>query len=378
MNLDKNNMKKIMLLITFTLVLAMALFNIKIVLGYASMFLSVLTPFIIGGAMAFVVNLPMKAIEKYIFRNKFNKIARPISLVLSFVFILLIIAIVLGVVVPDLYTTISSVSGNIKNFLPKVYDFTRKYVDNTTIREYVFKLQDADWLGMLNGALNIFTTGAGNVISTTVSMVSSVIDITVNIVIALVFCIYILLQKESLIINSKRVLKVFIKEKVYNYIIKVLKLTNTTFSNYVTGQCLDAFILGVMFFVVLLVIGIPYPLLIAVLVGFTALIPLIGAFIGCIISVFLIVMISPADAIIFLIIFIILQQVDENLVYPKVVGDSISLPSIWVLVAVIIGGSLWGVLGMILFIPLFSVAYNLFGEYVDNKSSQNSQKFEDN
>lgn len=380
MNLNRNNIKKILFIITFTLVLAMCLFNISTTVGYIKLTLSVAAPFLIGGAIAFVVNIPMNIFENKIFKNKYlinkkiaNKLSRPISLVLALIFILGIVMIVIGVVVPDLYKTISSVSNNIKSFLPKLYDFVRNNINNDTIQNYIYELQKMDWLGMLNDYMKIFTTGAGSVISTTMNMISSVMNTTVNIAIAIVFCIYILLQKEVLGDNFRKILKAFLNKEHYDNVIRIIALTQKTFTNYVTGQCLDAFILGVMFFIVLLVTGMPYALLIGVLIGFTALIPLVGAFIGCVISMFLLFMVSPAKSLIFLVIFIILQQLEENLIYPKVVGSSVGLPSIWVLVAVTIGASLWGVIGMIVFIPLFSVIYSLFREYIYKRIAQKEE-----
>lgn len=374
MNLNRDNMKKIMFLIAFTLVMAVCIFNMGTVLYYLNFLFVVAAPFIIGGAIAFIVNIPMKFIEQRLFYNKYifksktaQKFARPVSILLAILFIIGIIAIALGIVLPDLGTTIVSVSNSITVFIPKLYTFVRKYIENEMVEEYIYKLQDLDWLSMLKETLNVFTTGAGSVISTTIGMISSVMSATFNIFIAFVFAIYILSQKETLSNQTKLTLKAFLKDKYYNKIIYVAELTNKTFTNFVSGQCLDAFILGVMFFIVLTIAGMPYQLLISVLVGITALIPVLGCYIGCIISAFLIFMISPIQCVIFLVIFVILQQIEGNLIYPKVVGGSVGLPSIWVLVAVTIGGSLWGVLGMIVFIPLFSVIYTLFKSYVQKK-----------
>lgn len=377
MNLNRKNIQKIMFLIAFTLILAMCLFNIGTVMKYVNIFLSVLTPFFIGAAIAFVVNIPMRGIENKFFGNpkikrfKFTqKIARPFSLLLALIFIIGIIAVVVGVVIPDLYKTIVSLSKNITDFLPKLLDFVRTYINNDAVESYIKDLQHMDWLNMLNDVMGVFTVGAGNVINTTLDVVSVFMSATYNILIAFVFCIYILLQKEYIFRIIRKILKAFASKRVYTEIIRVAKLTNNTFSSYVSGQCLDAFILGVIFFVVLMIAGMPYPLLISVLVGFTALIPIIGAFIGCIISMLLIFMVNPTLSIIFLIIFLIIQQIDGNLIYPRVVGGSVGLSPIWVLVAVIIGGNLFGIIGMILFIPLLSVIYRLFSEYVEFRISK--------
>lgn len=374
MNLDRENIKKILFIITFTLVLAMCLFNLSKVFYYINMLFAVATPFIIGGAMAFVVNIPMRGIEKVLFKNNnINGFKRFVSLILSFLFIIGIIMIVMGVVLPDLYKTLVTVSNNITKFLPKAYEFVRKNVDNETIENYINNLQSVNWLEILNNYLNVFTSGAGNVISTTMDIFTSVMDTTLNIVIALVFCIYILVQKEELGRNCRKVIEAFLSKEHGESLLNVIEKTHSTFSNYVTGQCLDALILGTMFFVVLLITGMPYSLLIGVLIAFTALIPLVGAFIGCAISMFLLFMVNPIQSLIFLVIFIILQQLEENFIYPRVVGSSVDLPSIWVLVAVTVGGSLWGVIGMIIFIPLFSVIYYYFRQYVNRRRAEKTQ-----
>lgn len=370
MNLNNENIKKIMFIIAFALVFAVCIFNLGTVFFYINILFAVITPFLAGGAMAFVVNIPMKIAEEIFFENKYvskikvlYKLKRPLSLIFALLFIIGIIGIVVGIVLPELYSTILSISKNISDFLPKLYDFVKKNADNQIIEKYIYQLQQINWLSMLTDFLNVFTSGAGSVISSTLNVIGSIMSTTFDFLIAFIFCIYVLAQKETLSNHLKIVLKAYLKDNHYKNIVYVAQLTNKTFSSYITGQCLDAFILGVMFFIVLLIAGMPYPMLIGVLIGFTALIPMVGAFIGCIISVLLIFMISPAQSIIFLIIFIILQQVEENLIYPKVVGSSVGLPSIWVIVAVSVGGSLWGVIGMIICIPLFSVMYTLFKDH---------------
>ncbi len=367
MNLDKENIKKILFIISFALVFAVCIFNLNTVLYYINIVFKIIAPFLAGGAIAFVVNIPMKIIEEKLFNNKYtlkikilNKLSRPLSLLLSLIFIFGLVSIVVGIVLPELYSTILVISRSISDFIPKLYDFAKNNINNEMIEKYIYQLQKINWLSMLTDFFNVFTSGAGSVISTTINVVGSIMSTAFNIFIAFVFCIYLLAQKENLANQTELVMKAYLNEKHYNYAIFVSALINKTFSSYITGQCLDAFILGVMFFVVLLIAGMPYPMLIGVLIGFTALIPMVGTFIGCVISVFLIFIISPAQSVIFLIIFIILQQIEENLIYPKVVGNSVGLPSIWVIVAVSVGGSLWGVLGMIICIPLFSVVYTLF------------------
>ena len=374
MNLSKENIIKIMFLVIFTLVIAFCVFNFSYVLYYINIAFAVVSPILIGGTMAFIINVPMKFIEKYGFKNKLfiknrvmNKIARPMSLLLSILFILGIIYFVIRIVVPDLYTTIINIGNNITAFLPEAIVFVSKYIDNETIEKYFYSLMSYDWTNILLNSINAVTVGAGNVISTTLNMVSSVMSTTFNIFMSFIFSVYILLQKEKLLKYCNKAAMAFLSHRNYRKMVYVVDLTYKTFSSYVTGQCLDACILGFMFFVVLSISGMPYPMLIGVVIGFTAIIPMVGCFLGCALSFILIFMISPTQSIIFLIIFIILQQLEETLIYPKVVGKSVGLPSILVLVAVTVGGSLWGVIGMIVLIPLTSVAYTLFNKLVNKK-----------
>ncbi|MCI7249359.1 MAG: AI-2E family transporter, partial [Clostridiales bacterium] len=211
--------------------------------------------------------------------------------------------------------------------------------------------------------------GAGTLLGSTVHIVSSVVSTVVSGIIAFVFAIYVLAQKERLQRQSKRVLEAYVPEKYRNMILKVCGLLKTNFTNFITGQCLDALILGALFVIVLSVLRMPYALMIGVIIAFTALIPIVGAFLGCAVGVILILMVNPVKVLYFLIVFIILQQMEGKLIYPKIVGGSVGLPAIWVLVAIATGGSLFGVVGMLVFIPLVSTAYTLLKEDVNRRCS---------
>ena len=205
-----------------------------------------------------------------------------------------------------------------------------------------------------------FQDGAGNVINSTVSAIGSFVSGVATFVIAFVFACYVLLQKEKLKVQVKKVLYAFFSEKRVEWILEVCSLTAKSFSSFFTGQCVEAVILGTMFFIAMSILNMPYALLVGVLIAFTALIPIFGAFIGCVVGAFLILMVDPMKMLVFVVTFLILQQIEGNLIYPKVVGSSVGLPSIWVLAAVSIGGSLMGIVGMLIFIPIVSVVYTLF------------------
>lgn len=383
MNLDKNNIKKILLIIVFAVAVFTAFQNISVIIYYLSNLLSISVPFFIGGAIAFVLNVPMKAIENSIFYNKkikksniLTSVSRPISLIISIILVIVVIAAVINIVVPQLANTLYSIGNNIYDFIPKAVDFFKSVVKSEEAASYIEQFKNMDWQTVFNYISNFLKSG-GNMINSTIGVVSSIFATTVNILIGFIFALYILLQKEKLSVQATKVLFAIIPKIYAKKILDIAKLSYKTFSSFVTGQCLEACILGAMFFVVLTILRMPYSLLIGVLIAFTALIPIVGAFIGCFISALLILMISPVKALVFIAVFLIIQQIEGNLVYPHVVGNSVGLPSIWVLVAVTIGGSLFGIIGMLIFIPLSSVIYTLFREWINNKIINNDVNIEE-
>ena len=217
---------------------------------------------------------------------------------------------------------------------------------------------------IIDSVLGVLKNGVNNIVSSTVSITMGLLTTAMNVSIGFVFACYVLLQKEKLLQQIKKAMYAMFPEKPVRYLAHVWNLANRIFSNFITGQCIEAVILGSMFFVSMTILHFPYAMLVGVLISFTALIPLFGGIIGCWVAFFLILMISPVKAVLFLGLFLILQQIEGNLIYPHVVGGSVGLPSIWVLVAVTLGGSLMGIVGMLIFIPTVSVIYTLFREWV--------------
>lgn len=367
MNFNKENMRHLRELIVFTVVLLIALWNYTIVLDVVGFVGNIIFPFIVGGAIAFVLNVPMSFLERNIFKNekalkssRLRRMARPVSLVLTIAFVLGIVGIVMFVVIPQLGQTFASLGRNISRFIPKAIEWLEmQFEDNKEILALIGDM-DMSWDKMLDGIIGFFKNGVGNVFDSTISVATSIVGSVTTAFIAFVFACYILLQKEKLHVQIKKVLFAYLPEKRVTSVLDICSLTYKTFSNFLTGQCVEALILGTMFFVVMGIIRLPYALLVGVLIAFTALIPIFGAFIGCAVGAFLILMVDPWKAVVFVILFLILQQIEGNLIYPKVVGNSVGLPSIWVLAAVSIGGSLMGVVGMLVFIPLVSVVYTIF------------------
>ena len=336
----------------------------------------ILFPFVLGGAIAFVINVPMSFLEKKIFgktkdENKVGKkLARPISLLLTIILAVGVIALVMFGVIPQLTRTMGSLMISIANFVPQMQSWIREFShNNQDIMKLVNQVQFNQDQAIKWG-ISILGSGAGNMMNTTMSAVGSIVSGFATFFIAFSFACYILFQKEKLHVQIRKVFFAFISKQKAEAFLKICSLTYQTFANFLTGQCVEAVILGSMFVVTLSILKMPYALLIGTLIAFTALIPIFGAFIGCAVGCFLIFMVNPKQAILFIIVFLILQQIEGNLIYPHVVGGSVGLPSIWVLAAVSVGGSLMGIVGMLIFIPLMSVVYALFREVVYIKLRQ--------
>ena len=370
MDLSNLSTKKIRELIVFTALLVVALWKFDVVLDVLKTIGQIIFPFILGGAIVFVINVPMSFLEKKIFENvkKENKtarkLARPVSLLLTIVLVVGVIALVMIGVIPQLTKTMGSLMINITDFIPQIKIWIRDFFhDNREIMKLVDQVQFKPDQAIRWG-ISLLGNGAGNMMNTTMSAVGSVVSGLATFFIAFSFACYVLFQKEKLHVQIRKVLFAFLPKQKAEAFLKVCSLTYRTFANFLTGQCLEAVILGCMFVVTLSILRMPYALLIGVLIAFTALIPIFGAFIGCAVGSFLIFMVSPKQAIIFIIVFLVLQQIEGNLIYPHVVGESVGLPSIWVLAAVTIGGNLMGIVGMLVFIPLLSVVYTIFRKVV--------------
>ena len=368
MDLNKKNMKNLMILIVFAVLVLVGVQRIENLAAGFVFLMRIVFPFILGGAMAFILNIPMHFLEGRVFaKAKKKKLVRPVSLVLSILFVVAILQIVLVVVIPEIAATFAGISKNIEAFLPKLEQWlTEAFPDSEQLEMWIESLE-FNWDKILQSAVNFLKNGAGNVLSSTVTVAKTVISTLMNFFVGFVFACYILLQKEKLSVQVKKVLYAFLPRHAVEKTLQVAALSYKTFSSFVTGQCLEAVILGTMFFVSMSVLRFPYALLVGVLIAFTALIPIFGAFIGCVLGTFLILVSNPVQAIGFVILFFVLQQVEGNLIYPHVVGGSVGLPSIWVLVAVTVGGSLMGVVGMLIFIPLSSVLYALFKGWVHKR-----------
>lgn len=377
MELNRENMKKMMCLITFAVLLYLGVQHLPLVLSFAGGIIRILFPFILGAAIAFVLNVPMSFFEEHLFAKKrikgrkaAEKLSRPASLLLAVLFVVVVILIVVLVVVPELGTTVVSVTKRIEENIPKVQAWLESaFQSDSPIVQWAGTI-DFQPQKMLDSIIGVLQSGVNNILTSTISVTLGIVNTAMNVGIAFIFACYILLQKERLTVQMKKALYALLPKKGVEYILHVCSLANDIFASFIAGQCIEAVILGSMFFISMTILRFPYALLVGVLIAFTALIPVFGGIIGCWIAFFLILMVSPLKAVMFLGLFLILQQVEGNLIYPHVVGGSVGLPSIWVLAAVSLGGSLMGIVGMLIFIPLVSVLYSLFREWAYKRLKQ--------
>ncbi len=318
-------------------------------------------PIIIGCIIAFIINIPMSAIEKRLFskvRKKWTeRIRRPLSLILAFMTIILVVSLIARLVLPQLISCIEL----IVNLFPKAIKWIASKLDSFEIvpETIIDFLDNTDWKSKIDQIVNVISSGIGSTVQIVFSTLSSVASGLVTGFLSVIFSIYLLLAKDKLERQSKRFLKAYLPEKITEKLLYVLRVFSDTFRKYVIGQCTEALILGALCVVGMLIFRLPFASMIGALIAFTALIPIAGAYIGAAVGALMIVTVSPMKALVFLIFLIILQQIEGNLIYPKVVGTSIGLPGIWVLAAVTVGGAVAGVLGMLLGVPITAGVYTI-------------------
>ncbi len=374
MKFDQENLKKLRGIIVFTIVVWVALWNYPKVFQGIAFALDIISPFLLGGAFAFVLNVPMRSLERRLFHNRYlegnkkiQRMARPVSLILTIVILIGVIALVMFVVIPELGQTILSLIKTLQEVIPQAVTFLEgQFQENAEFRAWINSM-NLSIDKILENISTFIQNGTGNLLNYAVSAVGSIVSGIATFIIAFAFACYILIQKEKLSVQMKKIIYAFLPEEKAEWCLEIAALTARSFSNFLTGQCLEALILGALFFVAMNLFGMPYALLVSLLVSVTALIPIFGAFLACIVGALLILTENPLQAVAFVLMFLILQQIEGNLIYPKVVGTSVGLPSIWVLACVTIGGRLMGVAGMVSFIPLASVVYSLVRTSVNRR-----------
>lgn len=364
--------KDIIIIISYIALVIFALVNFSKIFAFLGKVISIFSPFLLGIILAFVLNVLNNFIEKKIFgkikpSKIWNKIKRPLCITLSLILVFLTIFFVMNLLIPQLKNSASLFTDTLPAYKEDIIGILNKFdVDESTVNKV------GEYLDNFGKVITDYIKGnSKDVITVTTEVATSVINIISKGIITLVFAIYMIAQKETLSRQINKVMRAYLKPKTINKINTIGTLANKTFSNFVTGQCLEALIFGSLVFVGMLIFRFPYASTIGVLLGFTALIPIFGAFIGTAIGFILIMMVSPVKAILFVVFIIILQQIEGNLIYPRVVGKSIGLPGMLVLLSVTVGGSIGGILGMLIATPLCSLLYALFTKMVNDRLKSN-------
>ena len=372
MNKIEIDYKKTLKLVIIAIIAYWILNHYQIVLSLLSKLLSVLMPFIIGCMIAFVLNVLMirieKQLSKVIVNPKLKILKRVLSILGSIALVVGVVAVIIILIIPELVSAIKVIALS----LPEVIDNLQNWTDSHSIYlpqlENLINQIDVESLG--NELSKFAKTEFSGMLDSTIDILAVIVNGIVNFVLGLVFAIYILMSKETLKDQTKRLINAYLPSKVADNIFEVARLSRTTFSNFIIGQTVEAFILGALCTIGMIILGLPYAPMVGSLVGITAFIPIIGAFIGGAIGAFMIFTVDYMQAFIFIIFLVILQQLEGDLIYPRVVGSTIGLPSIWVLFAVTVGGSLWGITGVLLGVPIVSVIYSLVKIQVKNREKR--------
>jgi len=374
MHIDKKLMHRLFLLVAGSIVFAWLVLDTARASELFTRVWELIAPFVTGAAIAFVFNVPMRAIENQLEGIRKPGLRRGFSLILTVAALVLVITFVVELLVPQIRLTIQALSQQIPAF---VENTAAKLVilmdDNPEMKAFIlesFNLESIEWSSVLKQTLTVISDSISSLMGGAVNVIGNLTGAIVNTVISIVFAIYCLCRKEILARQGRRIVYSVLSEHRADEVIRIFRLTNTTFSNFISGQCLEALILGCLFAVVMAILKMPYIPLVSVVIAVTALIPVVGAFVGCVIGAFFILVNNPLQAVTFVVMFLILQQLENNLIYPRVVGTSIGLPGMWVLVAVTIGGELMGVGGMLVMIPLTSVLYALAREFTDRRLAE--------
>lgn len=335
--------------------------------GFAGTLVGAAAPLFIGGVIAYVINIPMSFYEKHFFpktkKTGLIKARRPICMLAAFLSLVVIIAALVRLVVPELAASVellvSQIPGVVDSFLGWLED--SKLITEESLEPF----RNVDWRSKLEQILSVLTTGVSSVMGTAVNVVSSVFSGIVTSFLAAIFSIYLLAGKEKLKRQFDRMMTRYMKGSLCAKIKHVLSVLNDCFHRYIVGQCTEAVILGVLCALGMVILGIPYATMTGAVIAFTALIPVAGAYIGAAVGALMILTVSPMKAVVFLVFLVIIQQVEGNLIYPRVVGSSMGLPAIWVLAAVTVGGGVMGIAGMLLGVPLAAALYRLLRESVN-------------
>lgn len=374
MHIEKKTVRNLFLIVVSAILLYWLLNDTEQVKSLWAGILGIASPFLVGAAIAFILNVPLRPIERSLGFIQNTGLRRAAAIILTFVVFVLVIVGVVWLLIPQITETIQTLIPKLTDFFLRMEAKIISFLEaNPELLQWVSEttdLQSFDWSGLIQKAATMIKDSVSVIATSAFSAVGGVTSAIVDAVIGLVFALYCLARKEILARQCRRLLYAVLPEKFGDETIRIFRLTNSTFSNFISGQCLEAVILGALFAVAMSIFRMPYIPLISVLIAITALIPLVGAFVGCFLGAFFILVNDPLQALIFVAMFLVLQQIEGNLIYPKVVGTSIGLPGMWVLVAVTVGGDLMGIAGMLIMIPISSVLYALLREFANKRIAE--------
>ena len=374
MQIDRKNMRNLLLCVLSGILLYWALTQTERAVQVLSDAWGLIAPFVAGAVIAFIFNVPMRAVENEFSFVRKEGLRRMLAIIVTLLLLTLVIAFVFLLLIPQISITVESIMDRLPDFVIREVNNLMNFLENNPeVKEVVLQytdLESIDWTILIQKVVSF----AGDRVTTwfdgAFSAIGSVTSAIVNTLVSIIFALYALSRKEILARQGRRLAYSLLSEKNADRIIRIVRLSNTTFSNFISGQCLEAVILGCMFAIGMAVLKLPYIALVSVIIAVTALVPLVGAFIGCALGCLFILVESPVQALTFLVLFLILQQIEGNLIYPKVVGTSIGLPGMWVLVAVSMGSELMGIMGMLVMIPLVSVVYTLLREFTQKRTME--------
>ena len=374
MHFDKRAMRSLFLLIAGCIVFGWLVLDTARAKTVFDTVWNLISPFVAGAGIAFIFNVPMRIIEHQLDGIHRLGIRRAFAIIMTILALILVIMFVIELLVPQIQLTWTSLSEKIPAFIDRTANslmlLMDDYPDLSIWIQEGLNLQNLNWTNIIRDGLTFLGNQITTVMDSAVIVIGGVTGALINTVVAIAFAVYCLVRKEILARQGRRILYSLLPEHTVDEIVRILRLTNSTFSNFISGQCLEACILGCLFAIAMAIFKMPYIPLVSVIIGVTALIPVVGAFVGCVVGAFFILVNDPFQALTFVAMFLVIQQLENNLIYPRVVGTSIGLPGMWVLVAVTVGGGLMGVGGMLLMIPLASVCYTLAREFTDKRLAE--------
>ncbi|MCM1529901.1 MAG: AI-2E family transporter [Alistipes sp.] len=379
--MDKKEFKRYIIIAAIFICSILVIQNLSLVGTLASIALQAMYPLLLGIIIAYVSNIILSFFEAHYFPKKDSKFfrysRRPVCVILSFLSVFVTIALVLNIVIPELISAIKLITAEIPPFIIKGRDYViEKFNEYPDIQKQVtdlfneFDFKELDWATITDKAAAFVEKGVMGLLTSAFGLISVIAGTVTNIVLAVIFAIYLLLRKDKLLRDINRLFNLWFNQKINSRIQSICQTANETFKSFFIGQFVEAILLGCLCFIGMTILQLPYAAMSGTLVGVTALIPIVGAFLGAGISAFIILTESPMQALVFLIFLVILQQLEGNLIYPKVVGNSIGLPGIWVLAAVTLGGGLWGIPGMLLGVPLAATIYKISFEQLESKEKE--------